>query len=262
MQEQIERLRHHLSQALDVIQEADRERSELLSAVAHEIRTPTASILGYVEMLREETDNNLEEHQREYLEIIHKSGEHITQLLDDLQDLEEVSSGNLSLELDSVDVEALIEDVSDELYPIAQNYELTLRTEIADPLPPVRADENRLRQVLLNLVSNGLKFTEEGAVTVEAAPVGRSDETDTNLSAVRIRVIDSGIGIHPDFLPRVFERFSREKRTEHSGSGLGLTISKELVERMEGTIDVESTVGEGSTFTIVLPAESENGEND
>lgn len=256
MQEEIEQLRHHLSAALDAAEEAEQARNEFLATVAHEIRTPIASILGYVDIFLEEANDELSEQQREYLHIIRKSGEHVAQLIDDLRDLDEVVTGDLTLTMQPIDPGCIIEDVRGELYPIAEKNNLALRIDIREPLPPVRADEGRLRQVLVNLVSNALKFTDEGSVVIEAVPHEGSGETDTNPSAVIIRVKDSGIGIHPDFLPQVFDRFAREKRADDSGSGLGLTISKELIERMNGTIEVESTLGEGSIFTVYLPTAS------
>ncbi len=256
MLEKSDRLRRQLSDAQDAAEEGERETNEFISTVAHEVRTPTASILGYVDMLLEEEDAPLSDQQRKYLEVIRKSGENIARLIDDLRDLENVISGQLNLELQPIQPGCIIEDVCSELYPIAEQNELVLTADVHEELPPIRADEGRLRQVLVNLVSNALKFTEEGSVTIEAAPHEPSGETDADPPAVRIRVIDSGIGIHPDFLPHVFDRFTREKRTDHSGSGLGLTISRALVERMNGTIEVESTLGEGSVFTIYLPTDS------
>jgi signal transduction histidine kinase len=258
MQEEIKRLRYHLSEAIEAAEEAAQARTDLLSSVAHEIRTPTASILGYVDLIIDEADSGFSEEQREYLEIIRRNAEHISQLIDDLRNLDEVASGHLILESETVEVSSLVADVRGELYPLAQQKDLTLTTNIANDLPPVRGDESRLRQVLENLVSNALKFTEEGTVTVEATPADEPLHKNADGPAVCIRVIDTGIGIHPDFLPHVFERFSREKRTNHSGSGLGLTIARELVERMGGTIEVDSTLDLGSTFSVRLPAESEN----
>lgn len=256
MQEEIERLRSHLSKALEAAERTDRARNEFLSAVAHEIRTPTASILGYVEILLEEAGDDLSDRHREYLHIIHKSGEHISQLIEDLLDLEEVTTGELSLEIETTELSPIVADVRSELYPLAEQGDLTLKTDVDPGVCAVRADANRLRQVLVNLVSNAIKFTEEGTVTIRATQTDPDPTDGQRHSRAVLEVRDTGIGIHPDFLPYIFERFSREKRTEHTGSGLGLTISRELVERMGGSIEVESTLGEGSTFRVYLPCES------
>ena len=150
-----------------------------------------------------------------------------------------------------LEVRPLVEEVMRQLYPLAVQKQLFFETRFEEGVAYVYADAMRLRQVLVNLLSNAVKFTERGGVTLHAAPARLGDHP-----AVALSVRDTGPGISPDFLPRIFDRFTQEDRLsgKHQGSGLGLTITRELTLRMGGHVTVESELDRGSTFTVVLPA--------
>lgn len=230
---------------------ANMAKTEIVTAVTHELRTPLTSMLGYTELLREELGDNLSPRHREFLSIVRLSGERLLKLVNDLLDLARIEAGRIEVIAADVDVAELVSEVKNQLYPLAARKNLYLREEILSETPVARADADRLRQVLINLVSNAIKFTSTGGVTMRV--------TDAELKgapAVRIEVSDTGAGVSPDFIPQLFERFTREESKaldEPTGSGLGLRIAREITGYMHGELTVESVVGEGSSFNVVLP---------
>ena len=255
----VERTRY-LSDAIAETQAAHQRQTRFLRTVAHEVRTPLTSIIGYADVLREELQDTLGDDQHHFLAAIRESAQRITGLVNDLLDLEKVAAGHLDLHPGAVTPHDVVEPVVDELRPLAARKGLALTVAVADDAPAVWADAVRLRQVLLNLGANAVKFTDAGTVTLRAAPDGPD--------AVRFTVEDTGPGIPADTLPHIFDQFTRAQDTftcAHGtghldaglgahGSGLGLSIAKELVLRMDGAIDVETARGEGSTFIVLLPA--------
>ncbi len=229
---------------------AARERAEemlrlkdaFLSNMSHELRTPLTGILGFAEVLAEEAPPDLQEPAA----VIHRSARRLMDTLNSVLDLAQLEGGAVELRPEPLDVLAEAREAVALLAPVAGRAGLTLTVE--GEVTPVALDRPALHRILNNLVGNALKFTEEGGVTVRVEPVP---------GAVRLRVSDTGIGINEAFLPRLYGEFQQASTglaREHEGNGLGLTITKRLVDLLGGTIAVESTVGEGTTFTVTLPA--------
>ncbi|MDZ4698522.1 MAG: HAMP domain-containing sensor histidine kinase [Rhodothermales bacterium] len=222
-------------------------------SLSHELRAPLAAILGYTQLLWEELEGRLEPHQREFFKTILSSVEQSLDLVNELVEFSRILSGRHELRIAPVALNALCDDVVHQLYPTAERKGLTLEVEDSAGLLYVAADVQRLRQVLVNLIQNAIKYTESGEVVLQLSGDG---------VRVAIQVRDTGRGISAEFMPRLFERFSREERmTEviQQGAGIGLAVALEYVILMAGTIDVQSAPGEGSTFTITLPRASLSG---
>ncbi|HEY8564181.1 MAG TPA: PAS domain S-box protein [Beijerinckiaceae bacterium] len=240
-----------LEQARDAAQAASEAKTQFLASMSHEIRTPLNGVLGYTELLLE--DASLKESQRRHLERIHTAGCALLTIVNDVLDLSSIEAGRVELDRRPLSLAALIDNTVSIIRGAADRKSLTLHVEIAPGLPDaVVGDEDRLRQVLLNLLNNAVKFTLAGSVTLRVGLLAGTDE-------VRFAVSDTGIGIPADKADRLFERFSQVDgsiRREFGGTGLGLAISKRLAELMGGTIGVESVHLSGSTFwfTAALPA--------
>ena len=242
------RRRHALALAEERQHQAERladAKTAFLATMGHEVRTPLTAVLGMAELL---LGTRLDERQRNYANAIHQSGELLLRQVNDSLDLARIEAGRLTLESAAVDPRALVADIAVLERPLAERKGLYLRNECADDLPAmVTGDALRLKQILLNLVSNALKFTESGGVTLRCARTA---------DGLAFEVADSGPGIPEDVRTRLFERFSQADEgvaRRHGGSGLGLAICRELAELMGGRIAVESEPGHGSTFRVELP---------
>ncbi len=226
-------------------QDADRYKSEFLSTVSHELRTPLNAILGFSQVLLAEIEGPLTEGQREDLRMIRASGEHLLALFTNVLDFSALASGRIQLRRELVDVGELLGEVASLLEGQKQGKAVSISCHLPADLPRLRADPTRLLQIVLNLGTNALKFTKKGEVRLEASTTGIS---------LLIRVRDTGIGIAEEDLPLLFNEFSQlEAREGRRGSGLGLSIVKQLVELHGGTITVESLREHGSVFTVELP---------
>ena len=244
------RYAHALRTATKAAHAATLAKDQFLTAVSHEIRTPLTAISGYAQILQEELTPHSESHQHNFLQTIRDSSDRVLGLVNDLLDLAKVESGKLDLNLTAVSVNTVVADVVRQLFPLADNKGLVLTASHQDSALWVRADVLRLHQVLINLVSNAIKFTEAGGVTIHSAATSVNEQP-----ACAIVIEDTGAGISPDFLPRLFDRFTQEARVytdTQRGTGLGLALSSELVSGMGGDITVASEVGVGSRFTITL----------
>lgn len=230
---------------------ADQSRRELIVNVSHELRTPIATIRGHVESLRLATDEGttVPGELNQYLGIVEREADRLSDLVDDLLSLARADSGELRLEISAVDPVGVLQEVYEGLAPLAwRDREVKLVREIPPSLPPVLADRQRLAQVLLNLARNAILYTPAGGIV--SLGVERVDPTTLTLV-----VADTGIGIAPEDLEHVFERFYRADASRSRGSGgfgLGLAIVRDLVQAMGGTIAVASTVGGGSRFRVTL----------
>jgi signal transduction histidine kinase/DNA-binding response OmpR family regulator len=230
---------------------ASEEKSVFLANMSHEIRTPMNAIFGFAQLLADHVDEPL---QREWVTSIRKSGQVLLTLINDVLDLSKIEAGKLQLNPQGADIGELVEETLSLFGALAEARDVALRLEIArDRLVPVAVDAPRLRQVLMNLISNAVKYTEHGTVTVSVdmapSPLGGHD--------LRIRVQDTGIGIHPDEQARIFEPFYQADSLDgktRQGTGLGLSVTRLLVQLMQGRIQVVSAPGEGALFQIDIPA--------
>lgn len=241
------RYEQELHIALEAAQAGDRAKSQFLAMMSHELRTPLQAVLGYVHFLLNAPSGSLNPEQREDVNAIQLSAERMVTLIEQLLDLTRMEAGRLELAVEPVDLTTILEQVQQDVAPMIAEKGLRLMVDLPAGLPRIQCDPSRLRQILLNLVGNAVKFTEAGSITVGAA-VGAHD--------VAITVRDTGIGIAPEALPYIFEEFRQVDGSltrRYGGAGLGLAISKRLAEQMEGTISVESEPGRGSTFTLCLP---------
>ena len=230
---------------------ASRHKSEFLASMSHELRTPLNAVLGFSEVLLERMFGEINERQEEYLRDIHGSGKHLLELLNEILDLSKVEAGRMELEYTSFDLHLLLDGVVAMLRERALTNGIELGVEVADGVDDVYSDELRLKQVLLNLVTNAVKFTGNGGlVTVRAHREG---------AEILITVTDTGIGVPEADRERIFESFQQGGRgsSHEEGTGLGLTLSRRLVELLGGHMWLESEVGRGSTFGFSLPAREE-----
>jgi signal transduction histidine kinase/ActR/RegA family two-component response regulator len=240
------RLYGDLASANRDLSEATRVKSEFLANMSHELRTPLNAILGFSGLLSEQLGGSLNERQKRFLRNIHEAGEHLLDLINDVLDLSKVEAGKLELRPEILTLDLLFEPVVAAARTAAQAKSVLFSVDTREA-SPLFLDPTRVRQVLFNLVSNAVKFTPEGGrVTLTARPEGRELNVD---------VADTGIGIPQTARDRVFGVFERfhEGRAEASGTGLGLALTKRLVEQMGGSISFESEEGKGTTFRVRLP---------
>jgi signal transduction histidine kinase len=227
---------------------ASRHKSEFLASMSHELRTPLNAVIGFSDVLLERLFGELNEKQAEYIEDIRGSGRHLLELLNDILDLSKVEAGEMRLELERTSLREALEHGIGMIGERAARQGVSLRLEIADDVDIIVADRLRLKQVLLNLLTNAVKFTPSGG-SVEARAERVGDE-------VRVSVEDTGVGITESDQARIFEAFQQGRRDASAsaeGTGLGLTLSKRIVELHGGRIWVKSRVGHGSTFTFSIP---------
>ncbi|AXS40220.1 PAS domain S-box protein [Breoghania sp. L-A4] len=245
-----------LEDARDKAEVASQAKASFLAMMSHEIRTPLNGVLGLLELLAETA---LDDKQIAYVDTAGESAQALLAIIDDVLVFSKMEAGKFDLEPEPGSLRRLLEGVGSLMAPRADARGLTLRISIAEATPDlVLVDMGRLRQVLLNLVGNALKFTETGTVSMELSRVGARDARGANEGVHRIRfaVRDTGIGIPGDKIPDLFEEFSTLERSysrRYEGTGLGLAICRELVSRMGGRITVESVLGEGSLFYFELP---------
>jgi signal transduction histidine kinase len=229
------------------LEAASQHKSEFLANMSHELRTPLNAIIGFSEVLGERLFGELNEKQEEYLKDIHASGQHLLSLINDILDLSKIEAGRMELELTDFHLPAALDNALTLVRERAGRRGIALHVTTDERLDYVRADERKVRQVVLNMLSNAIKFTPEGGrIEVRAKPVNGS---------VEISVSDTGVGIAPEDQEAIFEEFRQvgtaDKKVE--GTGLGLALSRKFIELHRGRIWVESQVGTGSPFTFTIP---------
>ncbi|HET6561897.1 MAG TPA: GAF domain-containing protein [Marmoricola sp.] len=247
------RLYRELKEQSVELELASRHKSEFLASMSHELRTPLNAVLGFSEVLLERLFGDINERQEEYLQDIHSSGKHLLELLNEILDLSKVEAGRMDLEYSVFALRPLLEGAAAMLRERAAAHDIDLQVGQADDLGELRSDERRLKQVVLNLMTNAVKFTGDGgSVRVNASRHGDD---------VEITVEDTGVGIPESDRERIFESFQQGGRgsSREEGTGLGLTLCRRLVELLGGRMWLRSEVGVGSTFGVVLPQGAPGG---
>ena len=243
-----DRARAEADEARRIAQSANDAKTRFLNMMSHELRTPLGAIGGYAALLEEGIYGTLTDGQRTYIARIRHNQAHLLELVNELLDLGKIESGGFALRLDAVPVQTVVESAHTMIEPQIRARDLQLQVEVADPDLRFHADRERVEQIVLNLLSNAVKFTPPGgSVRIMVAP-----EADKICLGVR----DTGVGIPADKLEIVFEAFYQVEASRtrgHGGTGLGLAISRQLARAMGGDLTVESTLGEGSTFSLSLP---------
>jgi PAS domain S-box-containing protein len=249
LEEQLRRKNEELEVQYMRVQEANRLKSEFLANMSHELRTPLNAIIGFTELLHDGKVGAVSGEQKEFLGDILTSSRHLLQLINDVLDLSKVESGKMEFRPESLDLERVVGEVRDILRSLSASKRIRVDTEIAPNLGDVLLDPGKLKQVLYNYLSNALKFTpDEGQVTVRVVSEGPDH--------MRLEVEDTGIGIRAEDMPRLFVEFQQLDAStgkKYAGTGLGLALTKRIVEAQEGRVGVSSTPGQGSTFFAVLP---------
>lgn len=252
---------------------ANRAKSEFLANVSHELRTPLAAIVGFVDLLREGAYGELTPRQVGPVERIETSANHLRELVEQVLDLAKMAAGRLEVHRELIKLRPFVIDVAAEVEPLVNEKGLTFSIAVPATLPRIATDATHLRQILVNLLANAIKFTPEGGITMRAALVPDGQVTQFAASAhkrpllaaggtwIALQVADTGIGIAAKDLERVFEEFEQVNAgprgdSVRRGTGLGLAISRRLARLLDGDITVESVPGTGSAFTVWVPADS------
>jgi signal transduction histidine kinase len=218
--------------------------------MSHEFRTPLNAILGYTHMLLHGVTGAVSETQRKSLTRIDSNSRHLLALINDILDITRIEAGRMPLNLAAFKIPELVEEVMSELEPIIRRSNLTVRADMPRALPALKSDRQKVKQIVLNLLSNALKFTPAGTVTIKAS-------YDAQNRTIAIAVADTGVGIAVEDQAKVFEDFRQLDSSPargYGGTGLGLSICRRLSQMLGGTIELESTSGRGSTFTLLLPS--------
>jgi adenylate cyclase len=250
---QLGQLVDRLADARDAAMEATVAKSRFLANMSHELRTPLNAIIGITEMVMEDAEDSGDRGAREPLERIARAGKHLLQLINDVLDLSKIEAGKLEVNYEPVALASLVGEVVGEAETLAAKNDNRLGVECPPDIGTVRSDPTRLRQIMLNLLSNACKFTEHGRVSL-SVDRSRADGEDW----ISIRVVDTGIGMTSEQLGKLFQEFSQADSSttrKYGGTGLGLAISDRLCRMMGGSIDVKSEPGVGTTFSVRLPAD-------
>jgi signal transduction histidine kinase len=233
--------------------EANRMKSVFLANMSHELRTPLNGIIGFSQLLYDGKVGSLNEQQKDFLNDILNSGRHLLQLINDVLDLSKVEAGKMELFPETFALPQAVDEVCSVIAHLAQRKRIAIQQRLDDAVATVTLDRQRFKQVLFNLLSNAVKFTDDGGhVGIHVEPL--------DAQRLRLEVRDTGIGIQPSELGRLFHEFQQidsGAARRHQGTGLGLALTRKLVEFQQGSIAVQSQPGQGSTFTVILPRQFE-----
>ncbi len=243
------RLFNEIEEKSRQLETANRHKSEFLARVSHDLRTPLNAIMGFTRIVLRRMEGQLPDLQKQNLQKVMISSEHLLTLINELLDLAKIDAGKMEVIADTFRIDDIIHMTTTTVEPLLKDGRVRIARDIAPDLPPLKTDRDKLKQVLFNLLSNAAKFTEQGEIKVSAS------RENGNL---KLAVSDTGIGMKPEALEHVFEEFQQAEKTtasKYGGTGLGLAIVKKFVNLMGGDIVVESEVGKGSKFTITMPME-------
>ncbi len=256
LEERVQERTNELRETNLQLMAADRAKNEFLANMSHELRTPLNSIIGFSSVLVQSPPDQIPPALAKFLDNINAAGHHLLNLINDILDLSKIEAGKVELRLDTFDLRDTVLSVERVMKGFADEADVKIETSVADDVPPVTLDEGRLKQILFNLLSNAVKFSPDGGQVSLRIDRLRAANSPFPFEAVRIEVADQGLGIPHEDLGRIFDEFyqSTQARTpSKSGTGLGLSLTKNFVELHRGTIDVKSDTGKGSTFTMYLP---------
>ena len=246
--EELERQQQKIESQNQELQKASRMKSEFMATMSHELRTPMNAVMGFSQMLLLESYGSLTSQQKDMIERIHNNGKNLLLLINEILDFSKIESGHLKLKTETFNLTQLVQLTTEELRSLAMAKDLSFQAEIASDNLEVTNDSACLRRVLVNLISNAVKFTESGEVVVRVWEI--------NSERIAIAVEDTGTGIPEEQLGTIFEAFRQLDQTitrHHPGTGLGLAITDSLVKMMQGSITVKSQVGKGSIFQVEIP---------
>ncbi len=269
--EELQRKNKQLRDSFERLKELDKLKSSFLATVSHELRTPLTSVIGYSEMLMEGLAGKLNEEQMEYVKTIMEKGENLLSLIASILDFSKVESGNLRLARKLTDVKSVVNEAMSTVIPIAQKGQINLISEVSSDLPQINMDGEKIRQAIINILGNAVKFNKPGgqvklkANTIKVPKKIQKDDlipaafAPPDESFLQICITDTGIGIPEDKLSKVFDSFYQvdgSSTREYGGTGLGLAISNSYITAHGGHIELESERGKGSSFTIYIPMET------
>jgi len=245
-----------LEKANQELRKIDAMKSEFVSVASHELRTPLAAIKNSVQLMLSGKTGEINENQVKFLSMAERNINRLTNILNDLLNLSKIESGKIELKFENVELKGLIELTASSLRPQADGKSIQIEVEVPEQIPAVYGDPEKIEQILTNIIGNSIKFTAEGGKILITAKLLSPEKEGGPRHTVAVYVKDTGIGIPPEHLDSIFEKFHQVEGSLHrsvSGTGLGLAITKGLVEAHQGKIWVESEVGKGSTFTFTLP---------